>query len=433
MERKKLNSQTKTMEPGVLPPTEKNGLVATWALAVAQLVSWGSVYYAFSLFVVPMEHTMGWSRTHTNAALSLGLLVSGLAAYPLGTRIDHGHGRRIMVLGSILSSAMLLLWSQAETLGTLFIVWGGLGVSMAATLYDPVFAIVTRDYPRSFRTKITLITLVAGFASTVFIPLTQGFVDWLGWRGALVALAALNLVISLPIHVFAIDSHAASASSDSQRAKIREANKASTQRALRTPTFWALAGCFTAYYATFAALTFHLVPLMVERKVSSAAILTTMAIIGPAQVIARALWFAAGRNVKPAVVGIVVTTVFPVSVVVLLLAGTSPYALAAFALLYGGANGMMTILRGTIVQDLMWTEGYGGISGLLSMPSNIAKGIAPISAAAIWSIEQRYAPVEWVVLLVSLISAAAFVLAIWFARGSHSSKPGSSPRALARD
>ncbi|HEV2681807.1 MAG TPA: MFS transporter, partial [Rhodanobacter sp.] len=132
---------------------------ATWALAIAQLVSWGSVYYAFSLFVVPMERAMGWSRTDTNAALSLGLLVSGFAAYPIGIWIDHGHGRKIMMAGSILSTAMLLLWSQAHALATLFVVWIGLGVSMAATLYDPVFAVVTRDYPGSFRTKITLITL----------------------------------------------------------------------------------------------------------------------------------------------------------------------------------------------------------------------------------------------------------------------------------
>jgi hypothetical protein len=74
---------------------EAHGSVATWALAVAQLVSWGSIYYAFSLFVVPMEIAMGWSRTATNAALSIGLLVSGLAAYPVGAWIDHGHGRRL--------------------------------------------------------------------------------------------------------------------------------------------------------------------------------------------------------------------------------------------------------------------------------------------------------------------------------------------------
>jgi len=433
MERNESSSQLN--QPASSPSTtkEESGLAATWALALAQLVSWGSVYYGFSLFVVPMEQAMGWTRTDTNAALSFGLLVSGLAAFPLGTWIDHGHGRRIMVLGSVLSSAMLLLWSQAHSLVTLFVVWGGLGISMAATLYDPVFAIVTRDYPRTFRAKITLITLVAGFASTVFIPLTQGFVDWFGWRGALIALASLNLAIALPIHLFAIRSHSSGASTSNQRALVREANKASTKRALKSPVFWALAACFTAYYATFAALTFHLVPLMVERHVSHAVILTTMAIIGPAQVIARAVWFATGRNVKPSIIGLIVTTVFPVSVMVLLLAGSSPYALALFALLYGGANGMMTILRGTIVQDLMWTEGYGGISGLLSMPSNIAKGIAPISAAAIWSVQQRYLPVEWVVLVVSLLSAVAFGAAVYFARGAHGPKHAHSPSAVSAE
>src|SRR5471030_1277625 len=261
---------------------------ATWALAVAQLVSWGSVYYAFSLFVVPMEHAMNWSRTETNAALSLGLLVSGFAAYPIGIWIDHGHGRKIMMAGSILSTTMLLLWSQAHTLATLFIVWIGLGMSMAATLYDPVFAVLTRDFPGSFRTKITLITLVAGFASTAFIPLTQGLVDWFGWRGALLALAAANLVVCLPLHVFAIGRDGATDATPGDSARRKAVNMDSTQRALRTPTFWALALCFTAYYATFAALTFHLVPLMLARKVAAGWLLTTMALIGPAQVAARA-------------------------------------------------------------------------------------------------------------------------------------------------
>jgi Sugar phosphate permease len=143
--------------------------LVTWALAVAQLVSWGSVYYSFSLLVVPMEQAMGWSRTAMNGALSVGLLVSGFAAYPIGRWIDHGLGRRVMALGSVIAAAMLLLWAEAQSLTMLFVVWIGLGVSMAATFYDPVFAVVTHRYPRSFRTKITLITLVAGFASTVFI------------------------------------------------------------------------------------------------------------------------------------------------------------------------------------------------------------------------------------------------------------------------
>jgi predicted MFS family arabinose efflux permease len=396
--------------------SDHRGNAAVWALAVAQLVAWGAVYYAFSLFVVPMEHTLGWSRTSTNAALSVGLLVSGLAAYPVGRWIDHGHGRAVMVAGSVLASVMLVVWSQAENLGMLFFVWIGLGVSIAATLYDPVFAVITRSYPRDFRTKITLITLVGGFASTAFIPLTQGLIDVLGWRHALLALAAINLCVCLPIHALAIHGDGSGRIDTTDKAALKAMNAASTRRALRSPVFWALAVCFTAYYITFAALTFHLVPLMTERHIPQATILVTMALIGPAQVLARVLWFAFGRNVSPKIVGIVITTAFSVSVVILLVAGASPMLLMLFALVYGGANGMMTILRGTIVQDVMGMDGFGAINGMLSTPSNLAKGIAPIAAATIWASGHSYVPVEGAVLGVSLVSLAAFCVAMGLAR-----------------
>jgi MFS family permease len=193
---------------------------------------------------------------------------------------------------------MLVLWSQAHSLMTLFVVWVGLGIAMAATLYDPVFAVITRDYPGSFRTKITLITLVAGFASTVFIPLTQGLVNWFSWRSALLALAAANLAICLPLHALSIGRDVPRHDDADRKTARQNANTIATRRALRTPTFWALGVCFTTYYATFAALTFHLVPLMTERRVTPALVLTTMAVIGPAQVLARVLWFTIGSNVR---------------------------------------------------------------------------------------------------------------------------------------
>ncbi|CAB3723829.1 MULTISPECIES: MFS transporter [Paraburkholderia] len=391
--------------------TDRAESLATWALALAQLVSWGSVYYSFSLLVVPMEQTMGWSRTATNAALSLGLLVSGFAAYPVGKWIDHGLGRRVMSIGSLIAAAMLLMWSATSSLTILFVAWIGLGLSMAATFYDPLFAVLTHRYPLRYKTKITLVTLVAGFASTVFIPVTQFLVDVGGWRLALAALAACNLIICLPIHVVAIRSSRIDPNASQPSAERMAVDAAATRRALRTPTFWALALCFTTYYATFAALTFHLVPLMVERGVTNTVLVITMALIGPAQVIARAVWFAFDRKVTITTVGFVVVTLFPVSTVVLIVAGKSAALLWIFAFCYGAANGMMTILRGTIVQQFLWTEGYGAISGMLSFPSNIAKGIAPIAAASIWGLTHGYVAVEWTVLLVSALSAVSFFIA----------------------
>ena len=382
-----------------------------WALAFAQLVSWGSVYYSFSLLVVPMEHAMDWSRTATNAALSLGLLVSGFAAYPVGRWIDRGLGRRVMSIGSIVATAMLLLWAGTSSLAVVFVAWIGLGVSMAATFYDPLFAVLTHRYPQRYKTRITLVTLVAGFASTVFIPLTQFLIGAAGWRVTLVALAGCNLAICLPIHALAIRSSRLDTASRRASVERKRADDSAAGRALRTPAFWALVICFTSYYATFAALTFHLVPLMVERGVSNTVLVITMALIGPAQVIARAVWFAFDRKVTITTVGYIVVTMFPVSTLILNFAGKSAMLLWLFALCYGGANGMMTILRGTIVQEFLWTEGYGAISGMLSLPSNLAKGIAPIAAATIWSLTRSYPAVEWTVSLVSMISAVCFFVA----------------------
>lgn len=103
-----------------------------------------------------------------------------------------------------------------------------------------------------------------------------------------------------------------------------------------------------------------------------------------------------------------------------------------FALLYGAANGMMTTLRGTLVQldVLIWTQGYGGISGLLSIPSNIAKGTWPDSAAAIWRVQRQYALAEWMVLAVSLVVTVSFAFAAYFAQGARMAKHETSPPAI---
>lgn len=393
------------------PQQEPQDLSKTWSLALAQLVSWGTVYYSFSLLVVPMEHAMGWSRASLNAALSLGLLVSGFAALPVGRWIDAGYGRRVMVAGSALSGAMLLLWAYAQWLPILFVVWFGLGLSMAATLYDPVFAVITHRYPLTYRAKITLITLVAGFASTVFIPLTGWMVGAWGWRSTLIVLAIANLAICLPIHAATVPSSRGTSAPKPAGADLKSMDAASTARALRSITFWALLVCFTAYYAVFAGMTFHLVPLLKERGVPTAVMLTVMAMVGPAQVVARAAWYVFGRALPMTTLGIIVVLALPLSVLLLMAVGTSAWGLMGFALLYGAANGMMTILRGTAIQELLWTQGYGALSGMLSMPSNLAKGLAPIAVAGVWSITMTYGSAEYVFLLLALVATAAFVIA----------------------
>ena len=397
-------------------PEESGGWFLVWALSIAQLVSWGSIYYGFSVFVVPMERDLGWSRTDTNGALSLGLLVSGLFAVSAGKWIDRQGGRLLMSLGSALGAVLLAVWSQIDSLSMLYAVWFGLGLAMTATLYEPVFAVLTRSFHRSYRVRITALTLVGGFASTVFIPLTQYLIVQYGWREALQILALCNAAICLPIHLLLLRDGKRERGSTFDREEFRRISDDPLRRALRHPTFWGLAVCFTAYYATFSAMTFHIIPLLTERGFSTAIIVGVISVFGPAQVMGRIVLLAAGGRLPTAIVGRFAVILFPISIVMLLAFPSSPTSLFAFGLVYGTANGVLTIIRGTAVPDLLWREGYGAINGALTFPSNIAKAIAPLGAAIIWEVTGGYDAVLCAILGGAVISGGGFWYAVAMSR-----------------
>ena len=388
----------------------KRGWPFVAALAVAQLVSWGSIYYSFSLFVVPMENELGWSREWLNGALSAGLLAAGLMAYPVGALIDRGHGRAVMSAGSLLAALLLAAWSRVESPARFYLLWLGLGVALAGTLYEPAFAVLTRRFPDSYRTRITALTLVGGFASTVFVPLTQLFIASFGWRDALLLLALTNLALALPVHALLLREDRVGPSAPARAAATRARDRAALHRALRHPVFWALALCFTAYYANFAALTFHIIPLLAERRMAMSVIVAAIAVIGPAQVLGRIALMAFGRRFSAAVAGRIAFIAFPVSVL-LLIALPGIIGLFAFAAIYGAANGIITIVRGLAVPELLGREAYGAINGALTLPANVARAVAPFGAALLWTLAGGYGAVLWVVLAGGVIAALGF----WYA------------------
>ncbi|MER3445296.1 MAG: MFS transporter, partial [Meiothermus sp.] len=170
-----------------------------WALALTTTVGYGILYYGFGVLVKPMEAELGWSRAQTSGAYSLGLLVSGLAAVPVGHWVDRHGARGLLLLGSLLGSLMLLAWSQVHSLAAFYLVWAGMGLAMAMVLYEVAFTVVAVWFRRWRHRATFVITMVAGLASTVFVPLETLLVGELGWRSALVVLALLFGGITLPL------------------------------------------------------------------------------------------------------------------------------------------------------------------------------------------------------------------------------------------
>ncbi|MEY2952952.1 MAG: hypothetical protein RLZZ401_1039 [Pseudomonadota bacterium] len=387
-------------------------------LSLAQLISWGSTFYLFGLLVQPIELALHIDRTQSALAFSLMLLAEGAAALPVGRWIDRGHARRVMCGGSVLVAACLLAHTQVSHLMGFYAVWACLGVALAGVLYTPVFAVVTRRFPLDFRRAIITLTFLGGLASTVFIPLMQWSITGLGWRPTLMWLACLHVLVCLPLHAYFLRGELP------QAAVAARAVAASMPLKfwLRSPVFW-LIGIFTALgMAVTSSLPAHLVPLLQEQHLPAHWVVLVPAGIGALQVCGRILLYRleGGFDVHQVNLGIVL--LMPVSL--LLLAGllvlghtgqaTTPLALAlalGFAALYGMANGMLTIVKGTAVAQYVDRAQVAALNGVLGLPTALARALTPALVGALWGVSQGYG---WGVALLwslSVLSCAAFALA----------------------
>ena len=391
----------------------KRGRMAEWRLvgilSIGQLVVWGALYYGFAVIVTPMESDLGWAKTQTNGALTIGLLVAGVAAVPVGQWIDRRGAFWPMTLGSIVGGMLLILWSFVEAPWQFFAVWALLGVTLAATLYEPAFAVIAANVTE-WRRGILYLTFVGGLASTAFVPLAQWLVEAWDWRTALRVLGAIVVVVGGGIHLAVLPGTKAKG----EAARVADAAAAGAPSALRAamarPVFWGIAIAYFGFNFAGAAIVFHLIPLLNERSVDTSVIVAVWATIGPMQVAGRVVLMMLGHRVDARSTGRVAILILPVSVLLLVLVGGNATMLFLFAVLYGASNGMMTIVRGTIVPEVMGPRGYATINGALAFPANTARAVAPVGAAIIWA-WGGYDAVLWVLLGVCSLAAIAFWMA----------------------
>jgi predicted MFS family arabinose efflux permease len=253
------------------------------------------------------------------------------------------------------------------------------------------------------------LSLWAGFASTIFIPLIQLLLDHFGWRETLMVLGGVNVVLRGGLYARVIDPAAdASPQTVDQPGSGPMAGAWAVGWALKSPIFWALAVALTAYWAVFSAFIFHAYPLLLERGFDTQAVVFAMAVIGPAQVAGRiAIWVFA-RGVQIRVIGSLVVLVFPFVFLGLIVTPPLLPEIALIAATYGAANGIMTIVRGLVIPEMLTRDAYGAINGALAVPTIIAKAAAPFGAALLWARSDSYGSVLIALLGGSLLLVIAF-------------------------
>ena len=350
---------------------------AVAVLGVTQILAWGILFYTPVLMLPRLAADRGFTTTLAMAGFSLGLLVAGFVARYVGALIDRYGGHAAMPVGALLGAIGLAGLTQAAHAVAYFGVWIVLGVAMAASLYDPAFATLGRIFGRRAREPITALTLAGGFASTVSWPSTQVLLDVLGWRATYLVYAALLAGIAAPLLFFAVPRRRA-------EPELRPPGAVKLREPVFAPhgsAFLLVAAAFAAYAFVPSGLSAHLLAIFSRHGIDPATVVVIGALFGPAQVAARICEFALARQVHPLWVIRFALAVLVLAFVVLALFGFSTTTAAAFALLFGAANGLVTIARGTVPLALFGPEGYGRLIGRIAGPSLIMQGFAPLVMA----------------------------------------------------
>jgi predicted MFS family arabinose efflux permease len=283
---------------------------------------------------------------------------------------------------------------------------------MAATLYNPVFAVVTRRFPLDFRRAIITLTFLGGLASTVFIPLFAWWMELWGWRQALWALALLQLLVCAPLHGWLLKG--APRTPIEPSATLGAAPLTSVREHLRHAPFWLLALFMVLTMSVTSALPAHMIALLQESGLSPVWVITIPAAIGVVQVLGRLVLFVFERHWDVHAANRWIPTLIPAGVVALLMGGLSPIASLVFVLLYGLGNGMNTIVKGTAMAQYVSRAHVGQLNGLLGLPIALARAAAPLILGLLWSPAHGYTLALWWLLAASLMGMAA----LWAAQRS---------------
>jgi hypothetical protein len=350
---------------------------AVLVLGVTQILTWGTLFYPPVLMMPLIAAERGWSLSFAMAGFSLALMVAGSAAPTIGGWIDRFGGHVVMAIGSLIGACGLALLAFASHPAAYLAVWVILGIAIAANLYDPAFATLGRIFGAAARKPITYLTLAGGFASTASWPATQISLTFTDWRGTYLIFAAVLALVAAPLHAFALPR--------TRAAPLISGDGTGTPLPAHLPAsgfvFVLVAAAFAAYAFIPSGLAAHLIAMFGRAGIDPATAVTIGALFGPSQVAARVCELFFGGRAHPLNLARFSVALMLAGFALLALFGFALPAAIAFSILFGAANGLLTIARGAVPLALFGATGYGRVLGRIAKPFQVMQAVAPLALA----------------------------------------------------
>lgn len=373
------------------------------------------MYYGFPVFLASMEADLDGSRVAITGAFTVGMAVAALAALPVGRWLDRRGPWGLMTLGSCLGVTLVIAWSQVTGVVGLYAVWTLMGLALAATLYEPAFGAVVRWFPTRHRDRaLTIVTLAGALASTIFMPISAGLLQRWGWRPALLGLAAILALVTIPLHALVLRRQPPHLARGRGRPAGPESRGPGVTLAVaaRTPIFWALSLAFSIGSFATSAVTLHLIPYMVENGHAATGVAIAIGWMGAMQIPGRLVFITVAGRFGAVGVTMAVFVAQALGLALVALAPGLPGGLGLVIVVLGAANGMATLARATTLAEVFGPAHYATISGAVALGANGARALGPVGASLLYALLGGYRSVFW-----SMAGALVLVGAVVAASG----------------
>ena len=303
---------------------------------------------------------------------------------------------------------MLLLLSEVTEVWQFYAVWFGLGIAMSGSLYEACFAIITHSLGGNAKRAITLVTLIAGFAGTISFPSSHFLIENFGWRWAIIVFGFVVGLICTPLVIYSTQ-HA------KQQSKVH-APKTSLKiftvlGSLSKSSFWLIGITFTLLAFNHGIILSHILPILFERGLSTSFAILVASLIGPMQVIGRFIMLVFEKKIST-------LTICLVCFGSIFIAGWSLYftniivvIVFLFVITQGCGYGVLSIIRPTVISEILGRKDFGVISGMLATGFVLGSAMGPILGSIIW----EYGGYDSVIFIAILIPVLAImsILGAW--------------------
>ncbi|MGO3125436.1 MAG: arsenite efflux MFS transporter ArsK [Advenella sp.] len=363
--------------PGQTREWDRHLMAVIASLGLTQIIGYGTLYYAFSILASDMAADLGWSVEWVFGVLSAALLAGGLMAPWIGIWIDRFGAGRVMTLGSGLAAVALIACATATNHIVFVIALIAIEITANLVQYAAAFALLVQKYPLTAQRSITYLTLIGGFASTIFWPITTALHAQLSWQNVYYIFAAINLLVCLPIHAWL------ARGARQGKARIESEVKVLSGRLVgpaRHTGFVLMVIAFALQSLVASAILVHMVPLLSGLGLGATAALVGT-LFGPAQVLSRLTNMVFGGNLSPVTLATVASALMCTAIAVLNSSAPSVAGAITFAILFGLGNGLFSIVAGTLPLVLFGSQGYGRLQGKITSARLTVSAVAPFALA----------------------------------------------------